>query len=73
MLMPFFDESSPFAYGFECGQIWTKMERGEEFENYIFHKLNQRQVVAMCQRFGYSILIQNQDEFWSKLTATKLN
>ena len=69
LLMPFIDESENFVLGFEVGQIWTKMERNEKLENYLFHFKNTKQVELMCKRFLYLYEIEIIDSTWSKINC----
>lgn len=69
--MPFVGENDDPKYvnGFEAGQIWTKMQRAETFDNYLFHTDNSEQIRMMCNRFFYSCRIDKLDTTWSTLTA----
>ena len=67
--MPFLIQGDNFMKGFECGQMWTKMEAGFNFKDYIFHAENDAQVRMMLKRFGYSFVIKNEHAEWSYLTA----
>lgn len=71
ILMPFIEgnDDPKYVMGFEAGQIWTKMERNERFNNYLFHTENKEQIEMMCKRFHYSCRIDKIDECWSKLFA----
>lgn len=68
IIMPFIDQSQNFTNGFECGQIWERMERGEKFDKYLMHPDNQLQVEMMCKRFLYKGTIEISGE-WAFLTA----
>lgn len=69
--MPFVGENDDpkFVRGFEAGQIWTKMQQNEKFDNYLFHTENKEQIEMMCKRFHYSCRIDKIDECWSGLFA----
>lgn len=69
LLMPFEDESPSFVNGFEIGQMWEKMNRTEDFDGYLFHTENKKQVEMMCKRFHFSCRIYKVDETWSSLYA----
>ena len=71
LLMPFVGENDDpkFVRGFEAGQIWTKMQRNEKFNNYLIHTENKEQIEMMCKRFHYSCRIDKIDECWSSLFA----
>ena len=73
LLMPFIGENDDpkFVRGFEAGQIWTKMQRNEKFDNYLFHTENKEQIEMMCKRFHYSCRIDKIDECWSSLFAER--
>lgn len=77
LLMPFVDESENFVHGFECGQIWEKIEWRKNLVDYMFHTVNTKQVELMCQRAGYDFTIEEIGNGWSKLNAivnwTKIN
>lgn len=55
LVMPFLDESANFAHGFECGQVWWAMERGEFEIDGMFHALNYQQFVLMSKIHCYKI------------------
>lgn len=69
LLMPFVDQSENFVHGFECGQLWLRMEQGFTFDNYVFHTENLKQVEMMCMRFHYTHRIDKIDDCWSSLFA----
>lgn len=69
LLMPFVDESESFTNGFECGQIWEILSKGESITDKWIHQENTKQVEMMCRRFMYSCTIEYVSDGWSKLTA----
>lgn len=71
MIMPFKDQSESFTHGFECGLIWQKMDAGESFNRYVFHKKNEMEVEKMCKRFHYEYLLIFINDEWSELTAKR--
>lgn len=69
LLMPFIIDSRDFVHGFECGQIWEKMNKNEKFDNYVFHTENAAQIEMMCRRHQYKYRIDKIDDTWSSLFA----
>jgi len=69
MQMPFLDQSESFVFGFEAGQIWTRMEIGFKFEDYLIHNENKDQIEMICRRFNYSFIVHRVSSEWSYLTA----
>lgn len=67
--MPFKDQSSSFTNGFECGQIWEKIQAGENIENYLCHYVNKDQIVEIAKTFGCDALFVDLDETWSEVTV----
>lgn len=70
-LMTFIDQSESFALGFECGLMWQKMDAGESFTKYVFHRKNEKEVEKMCRRFHYRYLLIFLNDEWSELTANR--
>lgn len=70
-LMPFVGDNDhiKFVHGFECGQIWQRMERGEVLKDYLFHTENTKQVEMMCRRFHYEFSMNEISETFSMLNA----
>lgn len=69
LLMPFCNDDPNFAHGFQCGQIWEKCQRGDIFENYLVHSVNQKQVELICKRFLYLYEFKTLNDDWITLTA----
>jgi hypothetical protein len=57
-LMPFIDDSLSFVHGFECGQVWLKLEQGNSFVGYTVHTENSAQIQMMCDHFKVPCKIQ---------------
>lgn len=53
-LMAFFDESVSFCNGFECGQIWQRMDAKEPLAQNV-HAANVEQIKAMADVHGYQV------------------
>lgn len=63
-IMPFLNESKDFALGFECGQIWNRLEKEEELIEAIIHLENAGQIRLMCHHHGYEFDYESLDESW---------
>lgn len=72
LLMPFLDASESFTHGFECGQVWQKINEGECFEKYLIHTTNSKQIEMICEKFGVECEIETHDETWSYLTIKSI-
>lgn len=72
LIMPFKDQSKSFTNGFECGQIWEKMENGVEFKMYPIHYENIKQIQMMADRFGYELEILDYNIDWSEMNGKKI-
>lgn len=68
LLMPFLDASETFTLGFECGQLWEKIQEGEILSNYPVHTKNKQQIEMICRSFGADFGIEYVNEDWSQLT-----
>jgi hypothetical protein len=73
LLMPFFDESENFVYGFECGRIWQIIESGECLKKYLIHTENKKQIELMCRTFVLECEIEIYDETWAYLTIKSIS
>lgn len=60
-LMPFFDQSHSFVHGYECGQIWETMGRGEPIER-IVHAANLGQLRRMADVLCYRVEFERGDD-----------
>lgn len=69
MLMPFIEQDPMFAHGFECGQIWERLESNYKFDNYLCHTENINQIEMMLKRFHYKFRFDRLNETWSSLFA----
>lgn len=69
LLMPFLDSSETFTLGFECGQIWEKIQEGETLNKYPVHTKNKEQIELICKSFGVEAEIDYVNEDWSQLTT----
>ena len=72
LLMPFIDESEMFTLGFECGQVWVKIEEGESLNSYLIHVKNIEQVKLICRTFGIECGIDIVDDTWAYLTTKSI-
>lgn len=68
LIMPFLDKGESFTNGFECGQIWNKIEEGEVLEGYLIHTENIEQIKLICRTFGVECGIEICNEEWAYLT-----
>lgn len=68
-LMPFIDESESFVHGFECGQIWQKLQGGNSFVGYTIHTENSAQIQMICDHFKLpcKIMVWKSDPTYSLL------
>lgn len=76
LLMPFIDESESFVLGFECGQIWDKLQfikeldmSGSRINNRPIHIENSAQIQAICDYFEVKCFITPLNEEWASLTT----
>jgi hypothetical protein len=69
LAMPFVDQSPSFAHGFECGQLWEQMKRGETIEGELINAQNREQVEKMCRRFRYEYIIGDSADGWYSFSA----
>ena len=69
LVMAFVDQSPPFAHGFECGQLWEQMKRGEVIDDEVIHAENREQVEKMCRRFRYEYIIGDSAPGWHSFSA----
>ena len=53
LVMPFLDAGDSFTHGFECGQIWQKMEHGDTIEAINVHECNEEQIMLIARHFQY--------------------
>lgn len=53
LLFPFYAESESFTNGFEMGQLYEEMKRGESIMNRLIHTANTRQVYTMGHAMNY--------------------
>ncbi len=68
LLMPFEDSSESFTNGFECGQIWEKLQSNEKLNGYLIHSCNIKQIKKIAETFMTLITIkETSDEEWSLL------
>ena len=70
LLMPFFDSSESFTNGFECGQIWEKLQNGEKLDKYLVHRCNIEQIKKIAEIFMTKISVRktSEDE-WCTITT----
>jgi hypothetical protein len=76
LLMPFIDESESFTNGFECGQIWEKLQfikeldmPGSRIKDYLIHLENSAQIQAICDHFEVRCFIAQVSDEWATLTT----
>lgn len=72
LLMSFDDESENFTNGFECGQIWEKLQSAENLDRYLVHTCNIPQIQKIAQVFLTELEIEENEE-WSYITTKKFN
>lgn len=68
LLMPFINQSPVFVEGFECGQIWEKIQSGECLDYYPVHKNNVNQIKMIGEALGAAIQVSEGDDTWSFIT-----
>ena len=71
-LMTFLIQDEVFTLGFECGQVWEKIQAGEVFDKYPVHTKNTEQIKMIAETFGASIEIEFVNEDWSYLSVRSL-
>lgn len=69
LLMPFKNDSTDFAEGFQCGQIWERLNHNDVIEGLLIHRAIVPQVEMMCKRFHCEYKIEPAYEGWSILDA----
>jgi len=72
LLMPFTDESCSFTNGFECGQIWEKLQSAENLDRYLIHTCNISQIQKIAEVFLTELEVEQIGE-WSYITTKKFN
>jgi hypothetical protein len=70
--MPFVNQQPDFAFGFECGMLYGKLEHGEDIVNDLHNTENAAQIEAMLKRFGYVYTITSLDCGWILINAAQL-
>jgi hypothetical protein len=71
-LMTFLIQDEIFTLGFECGQIWEKIQAGEVFSKYAVHTKNTDQIKLIGETFGVQVEIEYVNEDWSFLTVKSI-
>ncbi len=61
-----------FMYGFECGRIWELMDHGFSIERIPIHIANRPLIESISTKFGYSIMIEAQNEEIALLSGKKI-
>ena len=67
--MPFIDGSQSFATGFQCGQIWERLNHGDKIESQYIHADAKDQIEMICKRFHALYKIEPIYEGWYVLDA----
>lgn len=70
LLCSFIIDSSDFISGFECGQIWEILMRGDEVMARPIHTQSVDQINEICNALGRNIELAQSDETWWILTTT---
>ena len=58
LLMPFLNDSEDFAYGFQCGQIWERLNHNDTIEGQYIHAAVKDQIEMICRRFHATYTIE---------------
>ena len=53
--LEFLDGSKEFAYGFECGKLYSDLSRGHSSVDGFYHQSNSEQIKLIAQAQGYEI------------------
>ena len=70
LIMAFIDETKSFVHGFECGRLWEWMTEGKDFDNYLIHSKNNKQVKKMLKIYEYDYRIEKIDNVFSTIFGT---
>lgn len=70
LILQFDDQSPSFAYGFQAGQIWTKMDSCDQFTEMFSGEILEL-VQRMASRKNYSFKISSVRDGWYLLNAVK--
>jgi hypothetical protein len=71
LLVPFLDETESFTLGFECGIIWSKLEKEEEITNQLIHLKNKEQIMLLCANFSLFANVERYCDEWGYLSVKK--
>lgn len=69
LVLPFKDQSPSFVYGFECGQLYEQIRKGEKIEGEQIHEENREQMEIICRRFVYKYEIGISVAGWCSFDA----
>jgi hypothetical protein len=69
LVLPFVDQSSSFAHGFECGQLYQQMTDGKSIEGEQISEESREQVEKICKRFLYQYDIGISVNGWCSFNA----
>lgn len=70
--MTFLIQDEVFTLGFECGQVWEKIQAGEVFEKHPVHTKNTDQIKLIAETFGIDAEVEYVNEDWSYLTVKSI-
>lgn len=72
LLMPFFDQSKSYAYGFEAGKIFGEMECNRRVIEGTFNEENHQQLLLCAKTNNYKVLsITDLGDGWINLRFKK--
>lgn len=67
--MRFKSDSPDFALGFQCGQIWERLNHCDVIEGLYIHADAKDQIESICKRFHAKYKIEPAGEGWFLLDA----
>lgn len=67
--MKFKSDSPEFAMGFQCGQIWERLNHCDVIEGLYIHAGVKNQIESICKRFHAIYTIEPAGDGWFLLDA----
>lgn len=66
LVLPFDTDEPEFCRGFEAGQIWEQLQRGDDIDRMI-HAENSEMVMRMCEKTGREFRAEDVGDDWMHL------
>lgn len=72
LLVSFPDESDSFVHGFEAGQLWSVLDRGDvNPDGHLCHAQNFEVIRRMARHFGYTVEFREDANCWATAVFTR--